>query len=71
MKNTNKPEVTQPGELERRRLIKRIDYTIEQAVQSGLITPGELNKLPPSEWEAYLEGLQAIRERLGIPEPVE
>ena len=47
MKNTNKPEVTQPGELERRRLIKRIDYTIEQAVQSGLITPGELNKLHP------------------------
>jgi hypothetical protein len=67
----NKPKVTHPNDLESRRLIKRIDRHVQQAIQNGLITPGELDKLPPSEWEAYLEGVEAIRERLGIPTPVE
>jgi hypothetical protein len=62
-----KPNVTPPEEMERR----RIDRTIEQAIQNGLITPGELDKLPPDEWEEYLEGLQAIRDRLGIPDLVD
>ena len=58
---------TGPEELERRRLIKRID----SAIQHGLVTRDELDKLPPSEWEEYLQGLQAIRDRLGMPGPVE
>jgi hypothetical protein len=61
----NKPNVTKPEEMESR----RIDRYARQAIQNGLITPGELNKLPPDEWEEYLQGLQAIRDRLGIPEP--
>jgi len=63
--------VTTPDQLENRRLIRKMDQYVQRSIDAGLITPGELNKLPPSEWEAYLEGLQAIRERLGIPEPVE
>jgi hypothetical protein len=50
---------------------KRIDRHVQQAIQNGLITPGELDKLPPDEWEAYLEGVEAIRERLGIPDLVD
>ena len=66
MKNTTKPE-----EMERRRYIKRIDQYVQRSIAAGLVTRDDLDKLPPSEWEAYLEGLQAIRERLGIPESVE
>ena len=50
---------------------KRIDRHVQQAIQNALITPGELDKLPPDEWEAYMEGVEAIRERLGIPDLVE
>jgi len=50
---------------------KRIDRHVQQAIQNGLITPGELDKLPPDEWEAYLEGVEVIRERLGIPDLVD
>jgi len=50
---------------------KRIARHVQQAIQNGLITPGELDKFPPDEWEAYLEGIEAIRERLGIPDLVD